>query len=76
MFAIFDFSEAVVSLLLNDIRGEYVDYSQEPPVVTAREWTLAELNYDNVGIALLTLFTVQTRDNWPEYVVTISVNFK
>jgi len=49
------------------VRGEYIDYDQKPPIVTARLWTLATLNFDHVAIALLTLFTVQTRDNWPQY---------
>ena len=49
-------------------RGEYVDYGESPAVVSAREWSRAALNFDNVATSLLTLFTVQTRDNWPEYV--------
>jgi len=57
--------------MMNDVRGEYIDYSQLPAVASPRRWTRAPLNFDNVGISLLTLFTVQTRDNWPEYVVAL-----
>jgi len=58
--------------LSNNVRGDYIDYTRVPPVISARRWTLAELNFDHVGIALLTLFTVQTRDNWPGYVESCS----
>jgi len=63
-------------MMLNDARGQYIDYGQLPPVAVAREWTRAPLNYDNVAISLLTLFTVQTRDNWPTYVHHLAITLR
>jgi len=69
------FLNFIFTRMLHEIRGEYIDYSQVPPVVSERRWTLAELNFDHVGIALLTLFTVQTRDNWPRYVRSVFISY-
>ena len=51
-----------------DARGQFIDYNQVPPAAVPRLWIRAPLNFDNVANSLLTLFTVQTRDNWPTYV--------
>ncbi|CAH1786625.1 unnamed protein product [Owenia fusiformis] len=50
-----------------DCQGEYFDYSNSAsePEVRPREWKTQDFNYDNVGLATLTLFTVQTGEGWP-----------
>jgi hypothetical protein len=37
----------------------------EPPKVYERKWLTQHFNYDNVAIAMLTLFAVQTTEGWP-----------
>lgn len=53
------------------IRGYYFSYSSEdedtPPTVKMREWRNNDFHYDNVILAWVTLFTVQTGEGWPEY---------
>jgi hypothetical protein len=39
----------------------------EPPKVYERKWLTQHFNYDNVAIAMLTLFAVQTTEGWPMY---------
>ena len=48
--------------------GSYVTYEDgdlDKPVVMDREWYRYEFHYDNVGKAMLTLFTVSTFEGWP-----------
>ena len=50
-------------------RGEYFIAGisgDDAPVVEAREWHQKDFNYDNCGIAMITLFAVQTTEGWVE----------
>lgn len=38
------------------------------PKVEKREWKLQSFHYDDVAMAMLTLFAVQTGEGWPQYV--------
>lgn len=50
-------------------KGEFfVIEGAGPPTLQAREWKIQDFNYDNVIIAMLTLFAVQTGEGWPQYV--------
>ena len=53
-------------------RGYYFSYGEEeePPSVKIREWRNSDFHYDNVILAWVTLFTVQTGEGWPEYAFT------
>lgn len=47
--------------------GTFLDYPAQDlgaPVVAAREWRTWEFNYNNVGEAMLSLFTVSTAEGW------------
>ena len=49
-------------------RGEYFVYATRndfPPHVMQRLWKRQKFHYDNVPIAMLTLFAVQTTEGWP-----------
>ncbi|CAG2102896.1 unnamed protein product, partial [Medioppia subpectinata] len=48
--------------------GEYYLFTSNslPPVVRKRSWEKHPFHYDNVIIAMLTLFTVQTGEGWPQ----------
>jgi hypothetical protein len=51
-----------------DCQGEYFDYGGRgdgPPSVAKREWKQQQFHYDNVAVAMLTLFAVQTNEGWP-----------
>lgn len=37
------------------------------PRLKEREWDVNDFNFDNVGRAMLTLFTVSTFEGWPGY---------
>ena len=50
-------------------RGEYFVAGlngDDAPVVEAREWHQKDFNYDNCGIAMITLFAVQTTEGLVE----------
>lgn len=36
------------------------------PRVEKREWKLQSFHYDDVAMAMLTLFAVQTGEGWPQ----------
>jgi len=48
-------------------RGEYLFYTSggQPPTVMERVWQKQKFHYDNVAVAMLTLFAVQTTEGWP-----------
>ena len=48
-------------------RGEYFVYTddKQPPEVVEREWKKQDFHYDDVMMAMLTLFAVQTGEGWP-----------
>ena len=48
-------------------RGEYFVYSDDnqPPEVQERQWRKQDFHYDDVMMAMLTLFAVQTGEGWP-----------
>ena len=49
-------------------RGEFFVYDTKndfPPSVFPRVWRRQKFHYDNVPIAMLTLFAVQTTEGWP-----------
>lgn len=49
-------------------RGTYLVYENgdvSKPKLKEREWDVNEFNFDNVGRAMLTLFTVSTFEGWP-----------
>ena len=51
----------------SNFRGEYFIYhsTDEPPSVAPRLWQKQKFHYDNVAVAMLTLFAVQTTEGWP-----------
>lgn len=42
------------------------------PKTEKRIWDKQDFYYDNVAVAMLTLFAVQTGEGWPQYVFTIT----
>lgn len=50
-------------------RGHYFVYEEDNdvPRVEKREWKLQSFHYDDVAMAMLTLFAVQTGEGWPQY---------
>ncbi|XP_054158899.1 voltage-dependent calcium channel type A subunit alpha-1-like isoform X3 [Oppia nitens] len=55
-------------LFQEECAGEYFEFKQlhAPPVVKKRSWERHPFHYDNVIAAILTLFTVQTSEGWPQ----------
>ncbi|KAL5273022.1 hypothetical protein ACFFRR_000036 [Megaselia abdita] len=52
----------------DDCEGTYLVYENgdvSKPKLKEREWEVNEFNFDNVGRAMLTLFTVSTFEGWP-----------
>lgn len=51
-----------------DFRGEYFEFSdaRKPPKVMKRLWKRQDFHYDDISAAMLTLFTVQTGEGWPQ----------
>ncbi|KAF9410583.1 hypothetical protein HW555_010382 [Spodoptera exigua] len=49
-------------------RGSYFVYESNSllPRVSQRTWTTQSFHYDNVAVAMLTLFAVQTGEGWPQ----------
>lgn len=49
-------------------RGDYFVFEEnnDIPKVEAREWSIQSFHYDNVAMAMLTLFAVQTGEGWPQ----------
>ena len=39
---------------------------EDRPQVDMRQWDVKAFNYDNCGIAMITLFAVQTSEGWVE----------
>lgn len=76
----FNFFEPIVCTNLTS-RGYYFKYeagetedvnSQKfMPVPEKREWDQQDFYYDNVAVAMLTLFAVQTGEGWPQYVYNL-----
>ena len=60
-------SQKIISILLCHFRGHYFVYSvgsQNPPEVHQRSWERRPFHYDNVFMAMMTLFAVQTSEGW------------
>ena len=58
-----DFSRKVKG----DCQGQYFEFNGPgPPTVHDRIWDVRDFHYDNVAIAMLTLFAVQTGEGWPQ----------
>ncbi|KAL1421244.1 hypothetical protein MTO96_023221 [Rhipicephalus appendiculatus] len=55
-------------LTQGECKGEYYVFSDadKPPRVERRQWKHQPFHYDNVMAAMLTLFTVQTGEGWPQ----------
>ena len=78
------FLEHVISITTNPdgltsllhCRGEYFVYTdgESLPEVHERKWDKWDFHYDNVLNAFLTLFTVQTGEGWPTYVLCPSMD--
>ncbi|XP_048245637.1 voltage-dependent calcium channel type A subunit alpha-1-like isoform X9 [Haliotis rufescens] len=50
----------------DECQGQYFDYDGgEVPTVKDREWLRQEFHYDDIAMAMLTLFTVTTGEGWP-----------
>ncbi|KAF5297478.1 hypothetical protein FQR65_LT10014 [Abscondita terminalis] len=49
-------------------QGQYFVFEEnnDVPKVENRKWELQDFHYDNVAMAMLTLFAVQTGEGWPE----------
>lgn len=48
-------------------RGIYLQYPNgdlECPVANERHWQRRDLNFDHFGLAMLTLFTMLTKEGW------------
>ena len=52
---------------MDAFRGEYFHFenTNQPPTVVPRMWQQQKFHYDNVAMAMLTLFAVQTTEGWP-----------
>ena len=50
-----------------DCQGQVFLYTSDesPPLVVDRVWQKQKFHYDNVAVAMLTLFAVQTTEGWP-----------
>jgi hypothetical protein len=48
-------------------RGQFIEYKDNKPVVSDREWKNNPFNFDDIGEAMLTLCTVSTFEGWPKY---------
>ncbi|PFX17210.1 Voltage-dependent calcium channel type D subunit alpha-1 [Stylophora pistillata] len=67
-FNLLDLLVVSVSVISISLRGNYIDFKGpglSNPVVKEREWRRHDFNFDNVGNAMLTLFTVMTFEGWP-----------
>uniref|UniRef100_T1IJS6 EF-hand domain-containing protein n=1 Tax=Strigamia maritima TaxID=126957 RepID=T1IJS6_STRMM len=55
-----------------DCMGFYFVFTSDDraPTTEERAWNKEKFNYDNVAIAMLTLFTVQTGEGWPQVLMT------
>ncbi|XP_022652390.1 voltage-dependent calcium channel type A subunit alpha-1-like isoform X3 [Varroa destructor] len=55
-------------LYKKDCQGEYFEFSdaRKPPKVMKRLWKRQDFHYDDISAAMLTLFTVQTGEGWPQ----------
>lgn len=51
---------------------EDVNSQKFMPKEEKRQWDQQSFYYDNVAVAMLTLFAVQTGEGWPQYVQTIT----
>uniref|UniRef100_A0A158QEI6 EF-hand domain-containing protein n=1 Tax=Hymenolepis diminuta TaxID=6216 RepID=A0A158QEI6_HYMDI len=50
-----------------ECQGYYISYeNSDLPEVRPRVWSARAFNYDNIGYAMLTLFTVTTGEGWPD----------
>ncbi|XP_075988245.1 calcium voltage-gated channel subunit cacophony isoform X3 [Anticarsia gemmatalis] len=51
-----------------DCQGSYFVYESNSllPRISKRTWTTQSFHYDNVAVAMLTLFAVQTGEGWPQ----------
>ena len=50
-------------------RGKFIVYKNGDinyPELKDREWTNSNFNFDDVSMAMLTLFTVSTFEGWPQ----------
>lgn len=49
-------------------RGQYFIFEEDSdvPQVETREWKSQKFHYDDVPMAMLTLFAVQTGEGWPQ----------
>lgn len=52
----------------DECQGEYYVFNGDdwPPEIKKRHWDVRHFHYDNVMAAMLTLFTVQTGEGWPQ----------
>ncbi|XP_037069843.1 muscle calcium channel subunit alpha-1-like isoform X3 [Pollicipes pollicipes] len=60
-------------LVEEDCQGEYIEFMDGDvtrPVIVQREWIPNTFHFDNVGKAMLTLFTVSTFEGWPGLLYT------
>ena len=51
-----------------ECKGEYLtftDYDYSKPVIQKREWQNSDWNFDDIGHAMVTLFTSSTGEGWP-----------
>ena len=49
-------------------RGQFIEFQEgdvSRPVTVDREWSKNPFHFDDVGKAMLTLFTVSTFEGWP-----------
>lgn len=63
-------NEKFLSKIFALCRGMFINYKEknlEKPFVDERKWHNNDFNFDNVGSAMLTLFTVSTFEGWPKY---------
>ncbi|XP_043247671.1 muscle calcium channel subunit alpha-1-like isoform X2 [Amphibalanus amphitrite] len=56
-----------------ECRGQYIEFAEgdvSRPNTVEREWTKNDFHFDDVGKAMLTLFTVSTFEGWPNLLYT------
>lgn len=58
----------VSAVLFSAFRGQYFVYEEDSdvPKVENRVWKPQKFHYDDVAMAMLTLFAVQTGEGWPQ----------
>ncbi|CAE1323312.1 CACNA1D [Acanthosepion pharaonis] len=64
---------------MEECQGHFIVYKNGDinyPEIQTREWTNNNFNFDDVSMAMLTLFTVSTFEGWPHQSRSLSIHIK